>query len=42
MATTIHLKDDTYKRLKSLGKKDETFDELVKKLLDYYNGAKKR
>jgi predicted CopG family antitoxin len=42
MATTIHLKDDTYKRLKSLGKKDETFDQLVKKLLDSYDGVKRR
>jgi len=37
MATTIQLQDETYKRLKSLGKKNETFDELVKMLLDHYH-----
>jgi predicted CopG family antitoxin len=31
---TIRIKTSTYKRLESIGRKGETFDDLIQKLLD--------
>ncbi len=38
--TTIQLKKSTYNMLKRLGKKGETFEDIVRKLLENYETAK--
>jgi len=38
--TTIKLNKSTYKKLKSLGKMGETFDDVVKKLIKHYETTK--
>lgn len=37
MSTTIKLEDETYKRLKALGKKGDFFDDIVLKLIIFYD-----
>ncbi|NHV97392.1 MAG: hypothetical protein HA494_06360 [Thaumarchaeota archaeon] len=34
--TTIKLKQQTKKMLEELGKKNETYDDIVKRLIEYY------
>lgn len=36
MVTTIQLQDETKARLEELGSKGESFDEIVRRLLDEY------
>ena len=36
MSTTIRLSKETVKRLKSMGRKNETYDGMVKRLLEVY------
>jgi len=38
----ITLREETYKRLDSIGEKGDTYNDLVKKLLDYYQNGKKK
>ncbi len=38
--TTIQLKKPTYNMLKRLGKKGETFEDIVRKLLENYETTK--
>ncbi len=38
--TTISLDTETRDRLKSLGRKGETYDELLNRLIDHYQKAK--
>jgi len=39
---TVKLREETYKRLDSIGEKGDTYNDLVKKLLDYYQNGKKK
>jgi len=38
-ATTIKLREETKQALARLGKKGETYEEILKKLLDFYTSA---
>ncbi|MEM2175486.1 MAG: hypothetical protein QXI58_07710 [Candidatus Micrarchaeia archaeon] len=39
--TTIKLKKQTKKMLEELGKKNETYDDIIKKLIEYYYKSEK-
>jgi hypothetical protein len=41
MVKLIKVKDETHKRLAKLGSFGDSFDDIVQKLLDYYEGKKK-
>ena len=36
MYTMVRLKKDTVEKLKEIGKKGETYDSIIKRLLEYY------
>lgn len=36
----VKLKDETHSRLKKHGKYEDSFDDIVTRLLDFYEGAK--
>ena|GEM_PF-4183063 len=38
----IKLQDDTYEELTSIGRKSETYDDIVKRLLDVYKRSIKK
>ena len=38
----IKVKDDTYERLSDKGKKNETYDDVIRKLLDFYDSKNKK
>ena len=38
--TTIHVKETTREKLKDLGKKGETYDQIIEKLLRIYEKRK--
>ena len=40
MTTTIRIKRNTKRRLEDMGKKNETFDDILNKLLDFYDSNK--
>ena len=37
----IKVKDDTYERLTDKGKKTETYDDIIRRLLDFYDSKEK-
>jgi len=37
---TIKIKEDTHKRLAEIGKKGDSFDDLINMLIDHYRGGK--
>lgn len=39
--TTIQLEEKTRDRLKSLGSMSDTYDSLIEKLVEFYEGARK-
>jgi predicted DNA-binding protein len=39
--TTISLDEETRDRLKALGRKGETYDDLVNRLIDHYLGVER-
>lgn len=38
--TMVRLKKETVEKLKELGKKGETYDDIIRKLLDFYEKKK--
>jgi len=36
MGKTVRLKDETYEELVKIGKKNETFDDIIRRLLECY------
>ncbi|HLN36100.1 MAG TPA: hypothetical protein VK250_12580 [Nitrososphaeraceae archaeon] len=42
MTKLIKVKDDTYERLSDKGKKNETYDDVIRKLLDFYDSKNKK
>lgn len=39
MTKTLKIDDETHKRLLEMGSKADTFDDIITKLLDYYETA---
>jgi predicted CopG family antitoxin len=42
MARTIKISDETHKSLMSIGGKGETFDDVIKRLIDSYKKSAKK
>jgi hypothetical protein len=38
----VTIKEETHRRLKALGSKDETFDAIITRLLDFYDTTRSR
>lgn len=41
MLKTLKIKEETHKRLIDLGKKGETFDDLINRIIKYFKEVKK-
>jgi hypothetical protein len=41
MTKLVKVKDETHKRLSKIGTFGDTYDTIIQKLLDYYEGKKK-